>query len=654
LQTDAEHCGDCWNDCNTYHATAVACTNDGMCTEYENGRCRFSPRSTGCSLDSDCTVFYGPGSKCSGTPGGLCYTGSCRYLTQAGTCVDGACAEPVACPAPSVGELANARIRGVDALAFAQEDTCDAFATTYRPATTAVADAPCGAACVSDAACGGGDCTNGFCCPSGKTCVNGTCAYANVQSVAPGGTVGYFTINADISRMHGIGVLRSGTTAFASFVNDPVSAGTAGLGVASGTTYGHPLASGPTLGAPNEPYAAPEFNHGPVGPAVDTAISTDTAWSVYFGNFVGGACTDKHLCKITGAGSAPNTPVPVAWINQPCVEPLPGDGVCLPAVETSPERITAIAFAQLKYSPPDVFHRYLIVAHGTTLSFLDLDGVSPVQKDIDLTNRNIYDPTTPGAAARGESTPAAVLGIAVVPYGDLVVEVRGTNGNRFLLNVDARDQSVRHERAVQRDILDVHPCSNALGCPPNATCMQGVCIPSCGSCPDGTTCTLIGGGSCDVPAGGSNPVCCIDDAVPNHFGTTDGRIATMPDGQLLRFVPVSNGQAANWREFQVSPRSNCLGPPPAVVNDSVRLARTGANAEVSWTDAPGPFNVYRGSLNGGAWSYDQTCFALLVAGPVTDADLPPPGTAAFYVVTRVNACGESSLGDGRPNPSPCP
>jgi hypothetical protein len=652
LRNDPEHCGDCSTDCNTYHTPGTPCATASECTAQQNGSCGFTVTATSCFADADCTTLLGPGAKCNG---GVCYTGACRYLTQAGTCVQGVCADLPACPGPSVSDLASAGIKGVDALAYSHADTCDAFVTTYRTGTP-VADASCGSACASDAACGGGDCTNGFCCPPGKSCVGGTCKYANVKRIASGGTVGHFTIGNDWSRMHGIGVVRSGTTAFGSFVNDPTGGSTAGLAHASGTTYTHPVASGPTVGGSNEPFAATEFDRGPVGPAVDTAVSTDTDWTVYFGNFVGGAtCSDKHVCKITGAGSTPNNQVAVGWINAPCVEPLPGDGICVPLADVSPERITSIAFAQLKYSAPNVFHRYLIVAHGTTLSFLDLDGGSPAQRDIDLTNRNIYDSTTPAAAARGESTPAAVLGIAVVPYGDLVVEVRGSNGNRFLLNVDAHDKSARHERAVQRDILSVHPCAAGGVCPSSSTCVQGVCLPSCGTCPKGTTCTLIGGGTCDSPAGGSNPTCCIVNAVPNNFGTTDGRIAIMPDGQLLRFVPsVTNAPAASWKDYQMTRAGACTGATPVVVNDSVRVSRAGTDAEVSWTDFPGLFNVYRGSRSGAAWSYNHTCFAPMVSGPATDTDVPPLGTAAYYIITRVTACGESALGDGRPNPSPCP
>ena len=71
----------------------------------------------------------------------------------------------------------------------------------------------------------------------------------------------------------------------------------------------------------------------------------------------------------------------------------------------------------------------------------------------------------------------------------------------------------------------------------------------------------------------------------------------------------------------------CAGtiiPVPAV-NDSVMASTNGTDTDVSWTDSPGAFNVYRGSLGGEAWSYNQTCFAPMVPGPVLDVDVPPVG-----------------------------
>jgi len=109
--------------------------------------------------------------------------------------------------------------------------------------------------------------------------------------------------------------------------------------------------------------------------------------------------------------------------------------------------------------------------------------------------------------------------------------------------------------------------------------------------------------------------------------------------------------------------SACSGvpaPPPNEVNDSLRVAESGATATISWNDPPGPFNVYRGQ-NGppAAWAYDETCFAASVPGPVADPGLPPAGDTIFYLVTRKTACGESVPGhasNGSPivNPSACP
>ena len=84
----------------------------------------------------------------------------------------------------------------------------------------------------------------------------------------------------------------------------------------------------------------------------------------------------------------------------------------------------------------------------------------------------------------------------------------------------------------------------------------------------------------------------------------------------------------------------------------------GGAALITWNDAPGPYNVYRGSRTSG-WSYDQTCFAPDVPGAVTDAAPPDPGQMLYYLVSRRSACGESIIGRDSygvpdPNTHPCP
>jgi hypothetical protein len=100
---------------------------------------------------------------------------------------------------------------------------------------------------------------------------------------------------------------------------------------------------------------------------------------------------------------------------------------------------------------------------------------------------------------------------------------------------------------------------------------------------------------------------------------------------------------------------------PRAVNGSVRLVRGGSGTTISWTDTPGPYSVYRGTRSGGsAWAYNQTCHdSHIAASSAADSIDPSTGTMFFYLVTRVDACGESipgrdSGGQPNPNPSPCP
>ena len=90
------------------------------------------------------------------------------------------------------------------------------------------------------------------------------------------------------------------------------------------------------------------------------------------------------------------------------------------------------------------------------------------------------------------------------------------------------------------------------------------------------------------------------------------------------------------------------------------MTHTAGTTSITWTDAPGPFNVYRGSLASGAtWAYNQACLAASLLGPASDGQIPLEGDLFFYLVSRKDACGESiagrnSLGAPDPNPAPCP
>ena len=198
---------------------------------------------------------------------------------------------------------------------------------------------------------------------------------------------------------------------------------------------------------------------------------------------------------------------------------------------------------------------------------------------------------------------------------------------------------------IAGDACDCNPTNPNIGsCEDKDPCTQDICDPSIGCthafnanpCDDGNPCTTNDACSLGNCVGGPPPNCndgndCTADAcVPSCPGAIDP----------CEHTPI----------------------PVAVVNDSVRVGKTGTDATVSWIDPPGSFNVYRGS-RAEPWAYNQSCFRPNVPGPVTDGDVPPAGATAYYLITRKTSCGESSLGKNkpptgppqeRPNYSPCP
>jgi hypothetical protein len=153
-------------------------------------------------------------------------------------------------------------------------------------------------------------------------------------------------------------------------------------------------------------------------------------------------------------------------------------------------------------------------------------------------------------------------------------------------------------------------------------------------------------GQCDIAEActGSSGVCPANAFEPNGTSCNDNDVATCTD---------------------VCTAGICAGNPvaePQEINGSVRIAKgPGSNVDVSWGDAPGPYNVYRGSNgSGAAWLYDQTCLVHETAvTSIVDSGNPPPGTLYYYVISRVSSCRESILGtDGsgasEPNNNPCP
>jgi hypothetical protein len=129
----------------------------------------------------------------------------------------------------------------------------------------------------------------------------------------------------------------------------------------------------------------------------------------------------------------------------------------------------------------------------------------------------------------------------------------------------------------------------------------------------------------------------------------------------------SNGTSCNDTDpttcTDVCTAGSCAGTPvaePLEINGSLTIAKDAfGSANISWIDAPGPYNLYRGSnVSETPWLYNQSCFVLGATAPVPDSQNPPVGTLFYYLVSRVNACRESVLGRDSeataiPNSSSC-
>jgi hypothetical protein len=177
--------------------------------------------------------------------------------------------------------------------------------------------------------------------------------------------------------------------------------------------------------------------------------------------------------------------------------------------------------------------------------------------------------------------------------------------------------------------------------------------------------SVAGGGHVDGP--GPSDVIASAFYDPEAFGYNMGRVRIMAN--WVNTCPGErNGTGCNdgnpCTGGEVCGGGVCGGGtpvPPTAVNDSVRLARAGSETTISWTDPPGAYSVYRGMRSvGSPWAYNQTCQdSYIAASSATDGESPAIHTMFFYLVTRVDACGESVLGQdsdgqGIPNPSPCP
>ena len=142
-----------------------------------------------------------------------------------------------------------------------------------------------------------------------------------------------------------------------------------------------------------------------------------------------------------------------------------------------------------------------------------------------------------------------------------------------------------------------------------------------------------------------NNVCTTD-----AFNAATGCVYTNVSG------PCDDGSACTTGD--TCSDGTCVGVPivPDEVGNDITVTQTGGGTTISWPGADGPFSLYRGSIRSGTpHAYNHGCMEQEVnVQSATDVLSPPPGVALYYLVTRVQACGESIPGrasDGKPIPN---
>ena len=195
--------------------------------------------------------------------------------------------------------------------------------------------------------------------------------------------------------------------------------------------------------------------------------------------------------------------------------------------------------------------------------------------------------------------------------------------------------------------------------PANGTCSNPT-APNGTACNDGSACTQSDSCQSGVCTGSSPVVCTASDAC-HVAGTCNPANGTCSNPTAPNGTVCNDGNATTCGD--VCSSGVCGGSfvaEPPEIDSSVRVGKSGSDVTISWSDAPGPYNVYRGSISPDTpWSYSHTCFSAgLSLMPVTEAQDPSPGTLFYYVVSRIAQCRESILGrDGTgapiPNPSAC-
>jgi hypothetical protein len=147
-------------------------------------------------------------------------------------------------------------------------------------------------------------------------------------------------------------------------------------------------------------------------------------------------------------------------------------------------------------------------------------------------------------------------------------------------------------------------------------------------------------------------------------GNADGT-ATVDMGAYEVTPPDADGDGVP-NALDCAPTVASLQTPPGIVGSTVR-ALAGSPTNFIWYRIPqaNAYNVYRGTIGGGPFSYNHTCFENASPDRVAiDPSTPPVGQAFYYLISGVGCSPEGGFGNNNPgvngtptaipNPNPCP
>ena len=192
----------------------------------------------------------------------------------------------------------------------------------------------------------------------------------------------------------------------------------------------------------------------------------------------------------------------------------------------------------------------------------------------------------------------------------------------------------------------------------NAATVESEVTPT--ECVDVDLCTLDSCDSVTQQCVHAPLVCTPLDAchLPGTCDSGSGLCSNPPD-------PLSDGRVCDDLDAttcdDLCGGGTCAGafvPEPPEVGNTLTLVRQADRTAILWSGLPGPFNVYRGALAGGA-TFEYTHACLNPAGPLMvtnfeDTADPAPDAMLYYLVTRLESCRESVSGydaDGAPRGS---